>query len=174
MQFWVHFQSLCCNLMPCMCSRTKKHKDVLVMRNQSEISCWCGVLSSDWVLANLLSVYQRVTFYLFVALNFFLTTSICLIVAATPLQAKKWIWITTTVGGILLSTSYLRKVRQNKWNRDKSENVRRPKAKTSFPWRLQRHLLTKNKSAENDDLLIESASKKGDLLTEYADKNKIC
>jgi hypothetical protein len=26
MHFWVHFQSSCCNLMPCMCSSTKKAK----------------------------------------------------------------------------------------------------------------------------------------------------
>ena len=32
------------------------------MRNQKEISFWC---------VNLLSVYQRVTLYLFVALNYF-------------------------------------------------------------------------------------------------------
>jgi hypothetical protein len=41
------------------------------MRKKSEISFWCGVLSSDWVLVNVLSVFQRVTLYLFVALNYF-------------------------------------------------------------------------------------------------------
>jgi hypothetical protein len=30
----------------------------------------------------------------------------------------------------------------------------------SFPWRLHRHLLTKNKSADDKNLLIESADKK--------------
>jgi hypothetical protein len=62
------------------------------MRNQCEISFCRGVLSKDWVLVkklvNLLLVYQMVTIYLFVALNYFLTISTCLMVAATPLQAK--------------------------------------------------------------------------------------
>ena len=41
------------------------------MRNQSDISFWCGVLSRDWILVNVLAVYLRVTLYLFVALIYF-------------------------------------------------------------------------------------------------------
>ncbi len=43
----------------------------------------------------------------------------------------------------------------------------------SFRWPLQRHLLTKMKSADNKNLFIESADKKK-LFIESADKKKIC
>ena len=48
-----------------------------------------------------------------------------------------------------------------------------------FPWRLQRHLMTKNKLADDKNLIIESADRRRsadnkNLLTESADKNNFC